>query len=77
MRWVRAERLARCRRELADPSLRHRSIAQVAQSWGFGDMTHFSRLFRDIFGVSPRGYRQASLEGIPVAQFLSDVHTSD
>jgi hypothetical protein len=34
-------------------------------------------LFRDIFGVSPRGYRQASLEGIPVAQFLSDVHTSD
>jgi AraC family transcriptional regulator, positive regulator of tynA and feaB len=77
MRWVRAERLAHCRRELADPSLRHRSIAQVAQSWGFGDMTHFSRLFRDIFGVSPRGYRQASLEGNFVAQFLSDVHTSD
>jgi AraC family transcriptional regulator, positive regulator of tynA and feaB len=77
MRWVRAERLARCRRELADPALRHRSIAQVAQSWGFGDMTHFSRSFRDIFGVSPRSYRQASLEGGLPGQFLSDVHTSD
>lgn len=77
MRWVRAERLARCRRELADPALRHRSIAQVAQAWGFGDMTNFSRSFREIFGVSPRGYRQASLEGSFGRQFLSDVHTAD
>jgi len=63
MRWVRAERLARCRRELADPALRHRSIAQVAQSWGFGDMTHFSRCFRDAFSTSPREFRQSCLEG--------------
>ena len=77
MRWVRAERLARCRRELADPALRHRSIAQVAQAWGFGDMTNFSRSFREIFGISPRGYRQASLQGRFDRQFLSDVHTSD
>lgn len=77
MRWVRAERLARCRRELADPALRHRSIAQVAQAWGFGDMTNFSRSFRDIFGVSPRGFRQASRETDLSRQFLSDVHTSD
>jgi AraC family transcriptional regulator, positive regulator of tynA and feaB len=77
MRWVRAERLARCRRELADPVLRHRSIAQVAQAWGFGDMTHFSRSFREIFGISPRGYRQACLGSSLHGQFLSDVHTSD
>nr|WP_158272560.1 helix-turn-helix domain-containing protein [Luteibacter sp. OK325] len=77
MRWVRAERLARCRRELADPALRHRSIAQVAQAWGFGDMTNFSRSFRELFGISPRGYRQASLEGTLGRQLLSDVHTSD
>ena len=76
MRWVRGERLARCRRELADPALRHRSIAQVAQAWGFGDMTHFSRSFREIFGASPRGYRQACLEKPRVEQFLSDVHTA-
>jgi AraC-like DNA-binding protein len=64
MRWVRAERLARCRRELADPALRHRSIAQVAQSWGFGDMTHFSRCFRDAFSTSPREFRQSCLDGM-------------
>lgn len=77
MRWVRAERIARCRRELADPTLRHRSIAQIAQSWGFGDMTHFSRSFRETFGISPRGYRQASLEGTCTVKLLSDVHTAD
>jgi AraC-like DNA-binding protein len=76
MRWVRAERLARCRRELADPALRHRSIAQVAQAWGFGDMTHFSRSFRESFGISPRGYRQAGSERTLDKQFISDVHTS-
>lgn len=77
MRWVRAERLARCRRELADASLRHRSIAQVAQSWGFGDMTHFSRSFRETFGISPRGHRQESIAGTFGKQFISDVHTAD
>lgn len=77
MRWVRAQRLERCHRELADPGLRHRSIAQVAQSWGFGDMTHFSRSFRETFGTSPRGHRQESIAGTFARQVLSDVHTSD
>jgi AraC family transcriptional activator of tynA and feaB len=76
MRWVRAERLAHCRRELAEPALRHRSIAQVAQAWGFGDMTHFSRSFRESFGISPRAYRQASSERSRDKQLPSDVHTS-
>ncbi|WP_448096265.1 helix-turn-helix domain-containing protein [Luteibacter yeojuensis] len=77
MRWVRMERLARCQRELADPSLRHRSIAQVAHAWGFGDMTHFSRCFRDRFGMSPRAYRQTAISGPrPVVSYM-DVHTSN
>ncbi|QWT19004.1 helix-turn-helix domain-containing protein [Bacillus sp. NP157] len=60
MRWVRTERLARCRRELADPALRYRSIAHIAQAWGFGDMTHFGRSFREAFGMSPRAWRTSS-----------------
>jgi AraC family transcriptional regulator, positive regulator of tynA and feaB len=67
MRWVRSERLARCRRELADPTLRYRSIAHIAQAWGFGDMTHFGRSFREAYGLSPRSWRQAS---------RLDVHTA-
>ncbi|WP_250623796.1 helix-turn-helix domain-containing protein [Pinirhizobacter soli] len=61
MRWVRGERLARCKRELADPALRHRGVSQIAYGWGFGDMTHFSRSFRDVYGASPRSFRQAAL----------------
>jgi len=63
MRWVRGERLARCRREFEDPAASRKSIAQVAYSWGFNDLAHFSRCFRQVFGVSPRGYRKQALFG--------------
>lgn len=73
MRWVRTERLARCRRELADPTLRYRSIAHIAQAWGFGDMTHFGRSFREAYGVSPRSWRQsARLDVHPSKESPSD-----
>jgi len=77
MRWVRLERLARCQRELADPRLRHRSIAQIAHAWGFGDMTNFSRCFRDHVGTSPRRFRQAAMLGQVVLLDGSDVQTSN
>lgn len=73
MRWVRLERLMRCQRELSDPRLRHRSIAQVAQAWGFGDMTNFSRSFRENFGTSPRKFRDGALSGKNPVQVLTDV----
>lgn len=77
MRWVRIERLTRCQRELADPRLRHRGIAQIAQAWGFGDMTNFSRCFRDHVGTSPRRFRQMATTGHDASKPVSDVHTSD
>lgn len=54
---VRQRRLERCRRELADPTLRDRPIAAVGARWGFLDAAHFSRLFRATYGDSPRAYR--------------------
>jgi AraC-like DNA-binding protein len=53
--WNR--RLARCRRELEDPASKARSITQVAMSWGFSNLSHFSRAFREQFGRSPREVR--------------------
>ena len=50
-------RLARIRADLAAPGLRKRSITEIAFSWGFNSSTHFSRSFRERYGVSPRGYR--------------------
>jgi AraC-like DNA-binding protein len=56
--WCRARRLARCRTELADPRSR-RTITDIAFSWGFSDAAHFSRVFKETFGVSPMAFRQA------------------
>jgi len=56
-RYVLARRLDQCRRNLADPSLAHRQISEIAFAWGFNDQSHFSRTFKDRFGLSPRDYR--------------------
>ncbi len=53
--WER--RLQKCHAALADPLQRGRSISSIAFGWGFNDMSHFSRLFKARFGVSPREYR--------------------
>jgi len=50
-------RLARCREALEDPGLDHRSVTDIAFSWGFNNASHFSRTFRERFGVTPSEYR--------------------
>jgi AraC-like DNA-binding protein len=57
--WER--RLHRCHMALADKSQRGRSISSIAFGWGFNDMSHFSRVFRDRYGVSPKEHRYGSL----------------
>lgn len=61
MRWIRTERLARCRRELGSEVLRNRSVSEIAYSWGFIDLAHFSRVFSAEFGMSPRAYRLSKI----------------
>lgn len=60
-RFVLAERLAQCRRDLASPLLTHRRIGEIAFAWGFNDLSHFGRAFRGHFGMSPRDFRQSRL----------------
>jgi len=59
-RWLWQQRLDACRRDLCDPRLAHQSVSEIAFSWGFNDATHFSRSFKEQFGVSPRDWRQQS-----------------
>lgn len=61
MRWIRTERLLRCRRELGSQVLRNRSVSEIAYSWGFIDLAHFSRVFSAEFGLSPRAYRHSEI----------------
>jgi len=50
-------RLKRCREDLLNPGFVHRSITEIAYSWGFNSSNHFSRRFKEEFGVSPRSLR--------------------
>ncbi|MFD5893210.1 MULTISPECIES: helix-turn-helix domain-containing protein [unclassified Streptomyces] len=55
--WIRTRRLAECRRELAGPNGRLRTIAAIGRRWGFVDATHFSKVFKRTYGISPRAWR--------------------
>ena len=50
-------RLERCRVAFDDPGLIHRSISEIAMDWGFSYLSHFSRVFKARYGLSPRDYR--------------------
>jgi AraC-like DNA-binding protein len=56
--WVLERRLDAARRELTSPRRRNLTIAAIAGRWGFVDATHFSRRFRQAYGMSPREWRQ-------------------
>ncbi|MFE7762276.1 helix-turn-helix domain-containing protein [Streptomyces sp. NPDC057438] len=55
--WLRDQRLARCRRDLGDPALRHLSVGAIGGRWGFPDPAHFSHAFKAAYGMSPREVR--------------------
>jgi AraC family transcriptional regulator, positive regulator of tynA and feaB len=50
-------RLDRCREDLLNSAFARRSITDIAYSWGFNNSNHFSRCFKQQFGVSPRHLR--------------------
>ncbi|WP_238997220.1 AraC family transcriptional regulator [Mycolicibacterium sp. CBMA 361] len=58
---IRTRRLDRCRRDLMDPGYRHLPIAHIGHRWGFTDPAYFSRLFRSVYGCSPREFRKAGI----------------
>ena len=59
-RRILERRLERCRSDLvAKP---HMSITEIAFNWGFNDLAHFSRVFRQRFGATASAYRGRSLQ---------------
>lgn len=51
-------RLAACRHAFDDRRQAHRSITDIALSFGFQNMAHFSRVFRAHLGLPPSDYRR-------------------
>lgn len=58
--FVRERRLARCRRDLADPALHDLPVHAIGARWGFPRASDFSRAFRAGTGVTPGQYRASA-----------------
>ena len=72
--YIRTRRLKGCRGDLANPSMRTRTITEIAFFWGFSDSAHFSHSFRKQFGLSPRAFRvRAAREGSWMEDALRDL----
>lgn len=54
-------RLEECAKQLRDAIWSRRTITEIAFSWGFNNATHFARVFREKYSLSPRDYRAAQL----------------
>ncbi|QKW09171.1 helix-turn-helix domain-containing protein [Streptomyces sp. NA04227] len=59
--WIRAERLERCARALADPAEHATPLNELALRWGFTHPAAFTRAFREAYGLPPYAYRRAHL----------------
>ncbi len=73
--YILRRRLEECARQLADIRWRNRSICEIAFGWGFNSAPHFSRSFRERYGMTPREYRLQHVDE-QAPQRLSIVATS-
>jgi AraC-like DNA-binding protein len=63
-RLLFSRRIAKCQEALADPSQTHRQVSDIAYSWGFADVSHFGRLFKNATGMTPRTYRKHAFDSL-------------
>lgn len=62
--WIIDQRLAAAREDLARRESGRVAVSEVSYKWGFASPSHFSRRFRNAYGVSPREWQAASREGV-------------
>lgn len=68
LKWVWERRLRAARSDLLDPSQVQSRISEIAFRRGFNDSAHFSRSFRNRFGISPTELRQRAKQSIPAQE---------
>jgi AraC-like DNA-binding protein len=59
--YVTRQRLARTYRMLRDPRFLHRTVVAIAFEVGFGNLSHFNRLFRRHYGTTPSDVRASAM----------------
>jgi len=55
--YVMDRRLVGAAADLRDPALGGHGIGAIAFDWGFSDLSHFTRRFKQRFGCRPRDWR--------------------
>ncbi len=63
--FILNRRLERSRVALSNPLLLGRSLTRISGEQGFRGLAHFSRVFRENYGMSPSEYRDAARAGNP------------
>lgn len=56
--FIKSTRLEACHAELADPPMRHQSIASIAHRNGFRSQSYFATAFREKYEMSAREWRR-------------------
>lgn len=70
---IQSERLNRTRDALEAPATAHVPIGVLAQQNGFVSASHFSRVFRERFGLTPREWRRrVTARTIPAVQRVAE-----
>jgi len=59
--YILRRRLEECARQIQEPSWNGHTLTEIAFSWGFNSAAHFTRSFRERYGVTPREYRRCAL----------------
>ncbi|MEE7451203.1 AraC family transcriptional regulator [Methylobacterium radiotolerans] len=55
--WIWRRRLEIAAQRLADPGFAHLAVGELAYSCGFCTQSHFSRRFKETYGISPSEHR--------------------
>jgi len=58
--YIMRRRLEECARQIRNPSWQGHTLTEIAFAWGFNSSAHFTRAFREQFGMTPRTYRRSA-----------------
>ena len=58
MRYILQRRLERCGKDLLNLRHTNQNISEIALNWGFNEISHFSRTFKQKYGCTAKEYRQ-------------------
>lgn len=65
-RWLRRQRLERCRHDLLANRTADLNITDIAFRWGFRDSGTFSKIFKREYGLRPSDLRARALRNSPI-----------